>query len=254
MFGLFKPMQMLSTEDLEFQIATFQWLIKNFGGDDFYCNTDLIKPTPEYFPSVLKNHEHVAHETFIAVKKHAGMEDWPCKLQAQQIDVDPIVTSSLMVENAPNSPLGTFNSTSKSGITITYNPTIVNRPMQLVATYAHELAHYLTGAGESPPGGWDNWEYATDIAATFLGFGIFMANSAFNFKQHSSFDAQGWKVSRSGYLSENEHIFALAIFLSLKGIPHEHACKFLKFSLRKKLKQAIKEIQKSTILDEVLDK
>ncbi|MDX6851136.1 hypothetical protein SCD92_17290, partial [Gilvimarinus sp. SDUM040013] len=55
-------------------------------------------------------------------------------------------------------------------------------PTQLVATFAHELSHYLTcTANEPPPGGWDNWEFATDIAATFLGFGVFMANSSFNF-------------------------------------------------------------------------
>ena len=72
----------------------------------------------------------------------------------------------------------------------------------MVATFAHELSHYLTAtAPEPPPGGWDNWEFATDICASFLGFGIFVANSAFSFNQYTEVDSQGWQSSRGGYLT-----------------------------------------------------
>ncbi|MDH4318404.1 MAG: hypothetical protein OEV64_08445 [Desulfobulbaceae bacterium] len=44
----------------------------------------------------------------------------------------------------------------------------------MIATFAHELSHYLIAtAPEPPPGGWESWKFATDIGATFLGFGIF---------------------------------------------------------------------------------
>ena len=47
------------------------------------------------------------------------------------------------------------------------------------ATFAHELARYLVETFEEPaPGGDALLEPAVDIAAVFMGFGLFMANSA----------------------------------------------------------------------------
>ncbi|TLU67496.1 hypothetical protein FE810_00640 [Thalassotalea litorea] len=119
----------------------------------------------------------------------------------------------------------------------------------MIATFAHELAHYLTAsAKQEPPGGWENWEFATDITATFLGFGVFMANSAFNFRQYTDSDSQGWQASRNGYLTEAEHVFSLALFIQLKGISPATVTPFLKSHLRKMLKKALAEIDSSNIV------
>lgn len=253
MFGFFKSKPLLSDQDLEFQIATYKWLLKHFGGDDFYKEAKLILPTREYFPAKVDSEEEAVESTFGMVKKYAGMEEWPCRLEAQEEDVDTLVAPTIAIQNAPTTPLGTFQAKSDDEIVITYNPSIANEPTQLVATFAHELSHYLTGTTpEDPPGGWDNWEFATDITATFLGFGIFMANSAFNFSQFTSAGSQGWHTSGSGYLSESEHIYALAIFLLLKKMPIESASKFLKPNLKKLLKAAVSEINNSNIIQELL--
>lgn len=226
--------------------------IKNFGGKDFYENTRLILPTTDYFPSKIEGVEEIAISTFDAVKKYAGMEEWPCRLEKQDEDLNTQVAPTLAVQNAPKTPLGTFEAKENNEIVITYNPELVNNPMQLVATYAHELSHYLTGSGqEEPPGGWENWEFATDIAATFLGFGIFMANSAFNFNQFTEVDSQGWQYSRNGYLSEEEHIYALAIFLGLQGISDGAALSHLKPNLKALLKKALAEISRSELISEL---
>jgi hypothetical protein len=149
--------------------------------------------------------------------------------------------------------LGTFEHIAEGDVVITYNPSSVSNPTQLVATFAHELSHYLTGtANEPPPGGWENWEFATDIAATYLGFGVFMANSAFSFSQYTSTDSQGWEYSNSGYLSESEHVYALAIFLLLKEIPLSEATASLKPNLSKLLRKAVKEISATNIIQELI--
>ncbi|WP_288129833.1 hypothetical protein [Microbulbifer sp.] len=243
MFGIFKSKPVLSEEDTEFQIATYKWLLKNFGGDDFYHHARLVLPTREYFPSKVESPEQAASETFLAVKKYAGMEDWPCRLQAQDDDINTRVSPTLTIQNAPQNPLGTFSVEEGEEVVITYNPAVVKNPTQLVATLAHELAHYLTAtSAEDPPGGWENWEFVTDVAATFLGFGVFMANAAFSFQQFAEVDSQGWQYSRSGYLSEAENLYSLAIFLVLKKIPFEVAASHLKPSLRKTLKASVKEV------------
>jgi hypothetical protein len=252
MLSLFKSKPLLSQSDIEFQVATFTWLLKNFGGDDFYKTTKLVLPTREYFPSKVDTPEGAASETFETVKKHAGLENWMCKLEIQEEDANPVVAPTLAIQNAPTSPHGTFQATEDNEIVITYNPALASQPTQLVATFAHELAHYLTATSkEEPPGGWENWEFATDIAATFIGFGVFMANSAFSFSQYTNSDSQGWKSSRNGYLSESEHIHALAIFNALKGISVELASGHLKPHLKKLLKKAHKELDNSGIVEEL---
>lgn len=252
MLSFFKSKPLLSQSDIEFQVATFKWLLKNFGGDDFYKTTKLVLPTKDYFPSKVNSPEGAASETFEAVKKHAGLENWMCKLEIQEEDADPVVAPTLAIQNAPTSPHGTFQATEENEVVITYNPALASQPTQLVATFAHELAHYLTATSkEDPPGGWENWEFATDIAATFLGFGVFMANSAFSFSQYTNSDSQGWKSSRNGYLSESEHIYALAIFIELKGISAELASGHLKPHLKKLLKKAHKELDNSGFIEDL---
>ncbi len=252
MFNFFKPKPILSEQDATFQVETFKWLLKYFGGINFYDEARLILPTKEYFPSPLESAEEAALETFETVKNHAGMKDWPCQLVAQEEDINPIVGETLLVQNGPNSALGTFEYKGEGEVVITYNPSSLSKPTQLVATFAHELSHYLTGTAiEPPPGGWDNWEFATDIASTFLGFGIFMANSTFNFSQYTSTGSQGWQTSGSGYLAESEHIYALAIFILLKDICITEALNYLKPNLQKLLKKAIKEIKKTNIIEQL---
>ena len=249
MLAFFRAKRLLSEEDELFQIETYKWLLKYFGGDDFYVDTKLVLPTRDHFPDEFDSADNAAVKTFLAVKRFAGMEEWPCQLVRQEPDSPVSVAPTLIVQNSPRSPLGTFSAEEKEKITITYNPEIVCNPVQLVSTFAHELAHYLTGTcQEPPPGGWENWEFATDIAATFLGFGIFMSNSSFSFRQYASGDSVGWSSSRSGYLSETEHVYALALFMLLKDIPFSKPEPYLKTSLRKTLAKALKQIANDNAL------
>ena len=62
-------------------------------------------------------------------------------------------------------------------------------------------------------------ELLTDLTTVHLGFGLFGANTAFNFQQSTNYDRQGWQSSRLGYLSEAEWTFANAVFLELQATP-----------------------------------
>ena len=250
----FKPIIPADTQD--FIIDAYAWLNKHFADDE----TKLILPTREFFPQVLSDEQQAAEATFNAIKAHAGMIEWPCVLVAQEPDVDALVAPTIAVQNTPQTPLGTFSvnsvkddsDSSEQQIEITYNPAIASQPMILVSTLAHELAHYLTaGAPEPPPGGWESWEFVTDIAATFMGFGIFMANSATNFSQFRDVDSQGWKYSRSGYLSETEHVMVLAIFARIHQIEPSKVLGHLKSGLRPLFKKALKQVDKFELIDKL---
>jgi len=254
MWNIFKRKPLLSDEDFLFQMECFKWLLRNYGGNAFYNETNLVLPTKEFFPGSADTPSEMAEMVFSHVRKHAGMEEWPCELEAQEPDPERRVAPTLAVQGGEYSPLGTFSAESSKKIVITYNPSIVGNSTQLIATFAHELAHYLTGAcTEEPPGGWDNWEFATDIAAVFMGFGIFQANSAFNFTQYTDVDSQGWSSSRSGYLSEGEFSFALAVFIKLKNIDPNEVYPHLKRNIKSYVKKALLELEEAEEYKELLN-
>ena len=127
---------------------------------------------------------------------------------------------------------------------ITFNPADVRDPQSLVATFAHELAHYLGCTAEIPPPGGDkNWEYATDLLAVVMGFGIFLANASVQFSQFTGPTTQGWSSRSRGYLSESELVYTLAVFCLLKGIDRKQVEPHLKWSLHSIYKKAIKELE-----------
>lgn len=254
MLGLFKTKVLLSEEDRNFQHACYAWLLKFFGGVDFYERACLVLPTKEFFPAQVDSPEEAAEATFAQVKRFAGMDEWPCTLISQEEDPNVVVAPTLVLQNVDQNPSGTFSANENSEVVITYNPRLTANPIQMVATFAHELAHYLTAtAPEPPPGGWENWEFATDICASFLGFGVFTANSAFNFRQFTSVDSQGWQFSRGGYLTEAEHSYALALFLSLKEIPYDRALGHCDANIRSNLKRAKRELEDNPIVKELRD-
>ncbi|GHA32716.1 hypothetical protein ACFFLZ_05285 [Photobacterium aphoticum] len=233
---------MLSDEDVAFQRETYKWLLKYFGGKDFYTHTQLVLPTDAFFPSHIASPDEAVTTTFLQVRQHAGMGIWPCALVPQEADDDTHVGPCLLIQQAPHSPNGTYCRYEGKAY-ISFNPELANHPARIVATFAHELGHYLTDdLPEPPPGGWENWEFATDLTAVFLGFGIFSANTAFNFQQYANGESQGWRSQRSGYLSDVELLFALALFCQLKGIRPESVTTYIKPSLKSMFLKCHKQI------------
>ena len=248
MFSLFGSRLPIDEDELEFQLATFKWLIGQFGA---VGDRPLILPTDEYFPLSGAGGEESVREIFGQVRLAAGMADWPCELRAGKRD-RPIEAGNahlLRHEGGP-APCGTFRVGTglggRHGI-VTYNPGMANDPAGLVATFAHELGHYLMAtAATAPPGGWDLHELHTDLAAVYLGFGIFMANNARSFSQFQSGGEMGWSSSARGYLSEGALVTATAIFQRLAGREPLEAAPFLKTYLRKDLKRAERALVKRT--------
>lgn len=86
----------------------------------------------------------------------------------------------------------------------------LKRPHNMISTLAHELSHVLL-LGEIKLE--QNDEYLTDLTPLLFGFGVFSANSAFEFTQAS----EGWGYRRQGYLSQQMWGFALAYLSTLRN-------------------------------------
>ena len=244
MLSLFAAKLPVDDDELEFQLATLKWLGRHFGDGS---GSPLVLPDAEWFPpSPHKGHRRI-EDLFGHVKRAARMEDWPCELRPGAQDRPVVAGLGLLLrhEGAP-APAGTFQVTDSLGVkrvVITYNPGLADDPTALIATFAHELAHYLLSAARAdPPGGWALHELHTDLAAVWLGFGLFLANSARSFAQFQSAGEMGWSHRTQGYLSEGALVTALALVERLARRDPPAAAPYLKAYLAKDLDRAARAL------------
>ena len=230
----------IDQETIDWEFETYRWLFENFGGYPQFRGAELVQPTDGFFPveKGLAGHA-LAEAIFAQVKRHARMDQWPCRLVAQESDPELLVGDAQLLQGFEPSPAGTFSvdpqeSRTDDAVVITYNPKLLSDSMSLVATFAHELSHFLIATAQSlPPGEEELLEFATDLTAVYLGFGVFMANSSFRFEQHGDAFSMGWQASRQGYMTERQLVFALAIFAHLLDLPAAAVCEHLKPNLAK---------------------
>lgn len=206
---------------LEWQLQHWRWLIESLRNTHDLKRIRLIQPTSADFPVTASSSEERAVRTFQCVQKHFGLETWPCVLVPFE-EADDVMKQILPATIRPErtqGAAGLFEITEERKVIIRYKPDHVGDPMALVATMAHEFCHYIIATLEKePPGGWDEHEPITDLAAVFFGFGIFLANVSFRFTQWQDHRYHGWSASRQGYLSENALSLALALFCACKEV------------------------------------
>ena len=73
----FGPKLPIDRDELDFQLATFKWLIRQFGPVE---GRPLILPNPDFFPLTIAGVQGAVSELFERVRGYAGMTDWPCRL------------------------------------------------------------------------------------------------------------------------------------------------------------------------------
>ena len=209
------------TDTIEWMLETWEWLDGILLPVDAEPPRQFIYPSRKLFPDTDKCGHARAEHYFALVQEYAGLQDLPVTLRAQA-PVPDIALGWAKLETGTTA-LGTFQVRGNTAV-ITYDPGITSNPVQFIATMAHELAHYaLAYAKDAPPGGEELMELATDLATVHMGFGLFGANTAFNFEQRTDYDRQGWQSSRSGYLGEGGWCFACALFAEIVGAAIEPA-------------------------------
>lgn len=204
-----KPKSFLDAPRRDWQFDAFAWLMRHCGGHSKFLETTLVLPIEEHFPDRgMKGHAGVA-ALFRRVRDHAGMADWPC-----------------MVEPMPSEPRP--NAPDRIRV-IHYDPARL-QPVLLVSEFAHELARFLVETfDEPPPGGAPLYEPAIDLAAVFIGFGVFMANSA--------------AESARWHLNEGELVHALALFCLLHKVEPGALDNHLNPHVRKYLRLATRDLE-----------
>lgn len=210
---LFGARKFLDADVEAWHLETWAWLVGHFASEVPLKSTPLVLANADFFPpSDATGHERAIH-VFECVKRAMKIENWPCTLEAQPHRNSGSRVAEFVTLGGDNEPNGTFRIEPDGEVVITYAPDILDRPVELVATLAHELAHYLLARCEDMDE--ETHELTTDLTVAYTGMGLFGANAAFSFSQHGDAFSQGWSSRRSGYLSPRSWAFALAVFAHL---------------------------------------
>lgn len=223
------------------------WLRRHLDEESAPFPQPLVLPTRDFFPPIEAEGHARAEAVLDRVKTLMGLENWPCVLVERQ-ETHAQVGEYVVTMPEGKSAAGTFE-VADGTVYITYAPKLIARPFNLVATFAHELAHYVLHSIEEPPPGADEEpaieELATELAVAGFGFGLIAANAAFDFQQFSGPLSQGWQGGAWGYFSEAQWTFALAAHLRATGENADIARTHLKPHLGRQLDAALKRIDES---------
>lgn len=243
MFGLLKSKPLLEQDATHWLFDTFAWALRNFDARVFFAETTLVTPSNRHFPGRESSAQGMAQLIFDRVKQYAGLQHWPCELvKAEDPRLNTPVALAIEGQARGSKAVATAAAASPSLI-IPYDSHQLAKPEAMIAQYAHILAHYLgQTADEPPPGGATFWPQATELLAVFLGFGIMVANSAYTFRGGCG-SCYNPLAERTAYLSQDEAVYALAIFSVLKDISNKEVLPHLKNYLRPVFKNAVKEIR-----------
>jgi hypothetical protein len=236
-FGLTKPKLPITAEQQSRIDDSFLRLAALLSAHRLLQAT-VVLPTPEYFPDPYDRSEVSLQRMFhrVATLMQVDPTDIDVKLFASGDDL----TRDLVpfYSGATSGAAGLYHHDPADRPRISINEGQLNDPMALVAVLAHELGHIILlrpGLIERDD---PYMEPLNDLLTVFLGFGIFTANAAFRFEQHSDNTSQGWSVRRLGYLSEKELGYALARFAYERGEGKPAWISFLSTNIASYLKRA----------------
>lgn len=245
--GLFQTKPILDTGSSEWILDTFAWAVEHFDINVFKDDTRLILPTNEFYPGKVNSINEMAQSVFDKTLKYAGMEHWPIQLVQPQ-HYQPQSLPRLSFDDAmrgDNAKPVALAEQQQQVIFISYNPNQINQPQDLVASYAQSLASILIAQkGSLPPGGEEFIPQAVDLVACFMGFGVMLANTAYQFKGGCG-SCYNPHANREVALPEQEMLYCLALFSVLKSMPAKTVHSQLKPHLKTTFKKAYKELFKS---------
>ncbi|MBD1580800.1 hypothetical protein [Pseudoalteromonas sp. S16_S37] len=240
MLALFKSKPLLSESEVAWLMDTFIWACEHFDGQYFLSTTQIIEPTGRYFPDQVTSVEQMAQTVFRRVRDYAGLQTWPLQLvgpanlPAQQNMPAFSFADTMRGESAM------LNVQPPHNVLLSYNPNQINQPQDLVASFAGSLATVMIyQKGVLPPGGEQQIAAASDALACFMGFGVMMSNTVYQFKGGCG-SCYNPYANRQAALTEAQTVFMHALVCYFK--PNVDGKKHLKPHLKSIYKKAQKQI------------
>ena len=237
MFGLLKPKLPVTPEQQQWVDTSFQRLAALLGAHRL-LQAIVVLPTAEHFPDAYDRSETALRRMLNRVAAHMQVDplDVDVTLFASEDDLTRGLVPFYSGETSAAAGLYHHNPADKPHISI--NEAQLKDPMALVAVLAHELGHIILLRPGLIHRDDSEMEPLTDLLTVFLGFGIFTANAAFRFEQHTDNNSHGWSAQRLGYLSEEQFGYALARFAYERGEAKPSWTRFLSTNIASYLKRS----------------
>lgn len=165
--------------------------------------------TLEDFPELNKLTESSARNLFRRICEQYGFSKNSVELEFYQFD-----------DHGGGAPLGLYqqgNDLCRAKVCIATS--LFQRPAEMVATMAHELAHHLllSGSGDLDAADEIDHEYLTDLVMVFTGFGVFAANCTVLDRSYGDGTMSYFEISKSGYLSSIQFGYALGLMAWMRN-------------------------------------
>jgi hypothetical protein len=210
--------------------SLFCWLLEEFG-ENVVKNTLVVLPDDDYFPHKFSSKREDIEILFDTVCEYMETTSEGFELVFYQNEDEKLKHSLPYWRSSTKDAAGFYREEDDKYVVGLKLEEQVN-PENLIATMAHEIAHARLLGEKRISHKNKNHEYLADLTTIIFGMGIFNANSAFNFSQHTSSRTIGWQASRQGYLSEEQFGYALAMFAYVRCEKSPGWAKFLKIGVK----------------------
>jgi tetratricopeptide (TPR) repeat protein len=213
MFGWFRAKCPVSDDARQWIERRMSWLTEEFGRERL-LKVRVVVPTAECFPAEYDGSYDAATTMFLQVCQYMEVPEERVALRFFSDDRPDF--GSVVGLTRTNGAAGLYHEEEDGTATIWLQTRMLDDPMGVVATFAHELAHvHLLGDGRIAADV-DDHEPLTDLLTVFFGLGVFTANSVIREKYWNSGTSAGWQIGRQGYLGGTEFGYALALFAWLR--------------------------------------
>lgn len=201
----------VTDKDKEWIESSLLSLVEMFG-QEYFISLPTVTPDKEYFDRDFTGTEADVEFLLQQLTLLMNIDPWEIQLmyysnKPTQFNGGIVATPQEKLKGGWNSSTGQYVDNGLGSKEIWIETGQLNDPIALIATLAHELAHYKLLAEYGME---ENDELLTDLTAIVFGFGIFMGNSYFKFAQWTSARRQGWQMQRRGYLPEQVIAYAMA--------------------------------------------
>lgn len=224
---MFRSKPIISDDLGNWILDSFEWVMTRDGAAHWRENTQLVRPTKEFFDAPKGQDAETATLIGQNIMTILGMKRRDIKFEPL-----PALPDEIAHEYGKTADVTGQYWHDETESLITYDPRLMRRPISFINVLTHELMHaHLADVVNDIPGGEAAHELATDLHCITHGFGLFQLEDA---------EISGW----SGYMTQPSRAFALAIFLNLTDTPASTAFPYLGPRSAKHLKRAIKDVEK----------
>jgi len=238
--GLWKTSLPVSDEEAQWVDASMRRLVHLFSWMRL-LKARVVLATPEFFPDPYGRSYESTRRVLERVCGYLSVDSSRVDLELFDDQADALRdTAPEWNVQGGNGPAGLYTGGWRH--TVEIRASLLDEPVALVATMAHELCHVLLlGGGLMDPDEPD-MERFTDLATVFLGFGVCSGNACMRSHQWDSGARHGWRMEKLGYLNEELYGYALAVFAGMRGEHNPDWSKHLSTNVRSYFKRSQKAL------------